>query len=55
VVGGLLDRARPDTAGEIGFRPLLAGDDPGDHLHDLGQRPLQGAGEAIAFGERSGG
>jgi hypothetical protein len=46
---------RRDTAGEVGSGALLAGDDPGNHLDDLGQRPLQDAGEAIAFGERSGG
>jgi hypothetical protein len=28
---------------------------PGDHVDDLGGRPLQGAGKAVASGERSGG
>jgi hypothetical protein len=34
---------------------MPAGDDVGDDLDNLGQRPLQGNGEAVAFGERSGG
>jgi hypothetical protein len=28
-----------------------AGDDPGDRLNHLGQRPLEGTGEAVTFGE----
>jgi hypothetical protein len=53
--------ARPPTAecvtrpspGASG--PMLATDDVGDHLDDVGQRPLQGTGEAVASGERPGG
>jgi hypothetical protein len=60
----LLNRVRPavdmthlaaPTAAAVGSGPVAAGDDVGDRLDDLGQRPLQGAGEAVARGQRSGG
>jgi hypothetical protein len=34
---------------------VLAGDDPGDRLDDLGQLPPEGAGEAVAAGSFAGG
>jgi hypothetical protein len=37
--------------GRAGSGAQLTGGDPGDHLDDLGERLLQGVGEAVAVGD----